>query len=160
MDLKVFGINIFCAFFNTIHDLLSHVFDGSWTTDCVLILLLSYACVLFWHWTQADNYTEADGLTGSHRLTEIYGHFLFFPWIFSISGRVQRWISIKCWDQSKVMPYLLLYMLAPLQYSASVQSCAIKNIFRDQHFHLQTNIDICIPPKCPTAKPYSQLQQF
>lgn len=62
---------------NTIHDLLSHVSGGSITSDCVLIPLLSCVCNLFWGQIQPDKATGNDGLTGSHRLTEIHCHFLF-----------------------------------------------------------------------------------
>lgn len=62
---------------NSIHDLLSHVSGGSITFDCVLIRLLSCVCDLFWDQIQPDKGTENDGLTGSHRLTEIHCYFLF-----------------------------------------------------------------------------------
>lgn len=47
------------------------------TSDRAFTPLLSCVCNLFWDQIQPDKCTENDGLTGSHRLTEIHGHFLF-----------------------------------------------------------------------------------
>lgn len=55
----------------------SQISGGFITSDCVLILLLSCVCILFWEKIRSDKGTETDGLTGSHRLTEIHGLFLF-----------------------------------------------------------------------------------
>lgn len=74
-------------------------FGGSVTSDCVLMLLLSCVCILFSDQLQPDTGTKIDWWTGSQRLTEIHGHFLFFSCIFSSCSRVQRWISTQCWDQ-------------------------------------------------------------
>lgn len=97
---------------NTTHDLLPLVSGGSMTSDRAFTPLLSCVCNLFWDQIQPDKCTENDGLTGSHRLTEIHGHFLFSRFLSS-SRRVQRWISIQCWDQGKVMTELMYWWCTP-----------------------------------------------
>lgn len=117
----VFQKGCFEEWCNTIHDLLSHIFGGSITFDCVLIplclcsvLALDSAWQMHWNWW----------IDRKSKVNRDLWPLPVFPCIFSFSGRVQKWISIKCWDQSKVMTELMYWWCAltasPLQYSAWV----------------------------------------
>lgn len=61
----------------TVGDPLSHVLGGSVTFDGILIPFYPVFVCLSRQWIRPDKCANIEGLTGSHRLTEIYGRFLF-----------------------------------------------------------------------------------